>query len=203
VIDTARALQKRLKAAGYDPGLIDGFRGPRTFAALCSYVAGHDLGSLGLALGRGMATWCADFSPLNLAHFIGQGAHETGRMKWLTELGGPTYCARYDGRKDLGNCNPGDGYRFRGRGFPMHLTGRANYAWMSKEVGVDLVANPDRAAAPELSIRIGVIYWRSRGLDHLAEDDDVEAVTEGVNGGHNGLEERRQFTDRAKTMLLP
>lgn len=197
------ALQERLQTAGYDPGEIDGAAGPHTFSALCSYVAGREIGTVGMELGQGIATYCADFSALNLAHFLGQGAHETGAMRWLMERGGPAYCARYDGNKNLGNTEPGDGFRFRGRGFPIHLTGRANYAWMAKETGLDLLNEPDLAAEPANSVRIGAIYWHSRGIDRLAEADDIEGVTRKINGGVNGLDSRKTFTTRAKEMLRP
>jgi putative chitinase len=196
------ALQGRLKAAGHDPGPIDGARGPKTYAALCGYIAERDLAAVGLVLGRGITAYCAGFSDLELAHFLSQGAHETQAFRYFAELGGPIYCARYDFRADLGNTEHGDGYRFKGRGL-FQLTGRANYEHMAKQTGVDLVARPELAADPDFSVRLAVLYWRERGLSPLACNDDCEAVTRKINGGLNGFLERQRYLARAKTMLRP
>lgn len=195
-----RALQERLAAAGYDPGEIDGDRGPHTYAALCSYVAGREIGTVGLGLGRGLEAYCAGFPDLQLAHFIGQACEETEAFRYFTELGGAAYCAKYDGRQDLGNTEPGDGYLFRGRGI-FELTGRANYAQMSKLIGIDLVAHPDLAAGSDLAVRIAAIYWRKHNIGPLADADDCAAVTRKINGGENGLDARQNYTKRAKTAL--
>lgn len=130
-------------------------------------------------------------TPLRMAHFWAQASHECAGFKTMFEYWGPTKAqARYEGRKDLGNLTPGDGYLFRGRGI-FQLTGRANYAAMSKKIGLDLVAEPDLAANPETALRIACEYWRTRGLNKLADANDIEAITRKINGGLNGLADRR------------
>lgn len=88
------------------------------------------------------------------AYILATAWHETGRFRWMREIWGPTPAQkRYEGRKDLGNTQPGDGKRFMGRGY-VQITGRRNYADWSERLGVDLVAVPARAERPEIAVRI-------------------------------------------------
>lgn len=134
---------------------------------------------------------------LQLVHFLAQGCHETDRFNTLVEYGGRSYFRRYDGRGDLGNVRPGDGYRYRGRGF-LQTTGRANYTAAAKASSLDLVANPDLAAEPDTAVQIAVVYWVTRHVAAAAQRDDLEAVTRLINGGLNGLADRQAALDRAK-----
>jgi putative chitinase len=136
-----------------------------------------------------------------ICHFLAQATHETMGLSRLRELGGPSYFARYEGRKDLGNVQPGDGVKFHGRGI-FQLTGRANYTAMSPLLGdgVDLVANPDRAMEPSLSLRIACIFWSDRGLNGFADADNIGMITKRINGGHNGLAERTMLYEKARTI---
>jgi putative chitinase len=197
-------LQQRLSVAGYDCGPIDGKRGPKTYAALFEYVAGRKLGATAQALGRGANAHFGDTinTPLRIAHFIAQGAHETGGFIFFKELGGPSYFKKYDGRKDLGNIQPGDGARFAGRGM-FQLTGRANYTAAAKETGLDFVGKPEMASDPELSVLLAVNYWKSRNINPKADADDLEGVTRKINGGLNGLVDRAKYLARAKAVILP
>ena len=138
-------------------------------------------------------------TPLRITHFLAQAAHETDGFRTLEEYGGPAYLARYDGRADLGNTRPGDGARYHGRGI-FQLTGRADYRRYGALVGVDLEAEPQRAAEPSLSLAIALAYWRERGLEPAADADDIERVTRLINGGRNGLEARRQRLAVAKAI---
>ena len=105
-----------------------------------------------------------------------------------------------------GNNQPGDGYRFRGRGF-IQLTGRDNYASMSDKLldrSIDLVADPDRAAEPDIAARIAVAFWTNRKINAIADLDDVSKVTRIVNGrALKGLEDRRQLLEIARTTFYP
>lgn len=134
---------------------------------------------------------------LRICHFLAQAAHETDGFRTLAEYGGPAYFARYDGRADLGNTQPGDGARYHGRGI-FQLTGRANYRRYGALVGVDLEAEPERAAQPALSLAIAFAYWRERGLESAADADDIVQMTRLINGGRNGLEDRRRLLAVAK-----
>lgn len=132
-------------------------------------------------------------SPMRISHFWAQSAHECDSFRTMGEYWGPTPAQlRYEGRKDLGNTHPGDGSRYRGRGI-FQLTGRANYADMSKKLGIDLVNHPEKAADPRIALQIACEYWRSHGLNELADKNDIVGITRKINGGKNGLAERRAY----------
>jgi putative chitinase len=198
-------LQARLAHAGYDPGPQDGIIGGETYSALFGYMARRDLDDRGRALGKGAAAHFPPHeivTPLRIAHFMAQAAHETAQFHYLHELWGPTpEQARYEGRRDLGNTVKGDGYLYRGRGI-FQLTGRGNYADYSKAVNLDLVAHPEFAEDPEISVLIACAYWKRHGLNDLADADDIERITRKINGGLNGFEDRKAMLARAKAVLL-
>lgn len=134
---------------------------------------------------------------LRICHFIAQAAHESASFRTLEEFASG---AAYEGRKDLGNVNKGDGVRYKGRGI-FQLTGRANYRDMSKKLGVDLEGNPELAETPEISVLTALEYWKSRGLNRFADADDVSTITRRINGGFNGFEDRKKYLTRAKNVI--
>ncbi len=137
-------------------------------------------------------------TPLQMAHFIAQLGHESMSFLYTEELASG---AAYGGRRDLGNTRSGDGKRFKGRGL-IQLTGRANYTAYSKFTGIDYLADPDRLSTdPVVAVDVSCWFWKDRGLDSLAERDDVKAVTKRINGGYNGLDDRMHNLHRAKAVL--
>ena len=134
---------------------------------------------------------------LRICHFIAQAAHESASFRTLEEFASGS---AYEGRKDLGNVQKGDGVRYKGRGI-FQLTGRANYRDMSKKLGVDLENNPELAESPEISVLTALEYWKSRGLNRFADADDVSTITRRINGGFNGFEERKKYLSRAKSVF--
>lgn len=111
---------------------------------------------------------------------------ETGRFAPIRERGGPAYFQKlYDGRADLGNVNAGDGAKFYGRGY-VQITGRSNYTNYGREIGVDLVATPDRALEPGIGAEILALFFRDKRIPALAEAGKWETVRRRVNGGLNG-----------------
>jgi len=102
---------------------------------------------------------------------------------WLTELADGS---AYEGRTDLGNTEPGDGPRFKGRGF-CQITGRAGYAHASQVLGVDLVANPEWAARPQIAGLTQGLYFAEHGIPALAAAGDWAGVRRAVNGGYTAL----------------
>lgn len=140
-------------------------------------------------------------TPARIAAFVAQMAHETCGFKYSEELWGPTPAQRrYEGRRDLGNTQPGDGFRFKGRGW-IQLTGRHNYTLYSKRVGCDLVASPELAARPDIAARVAVCYWADRGLNELADAGNFREITRRINGGYNGWNDRLGYYERAKGLL--
>lgn len=142
---------------------------------------------------------------LRSAHFLAQLAHESGELRYMEEIWGPTEAQRrYEPpgnlAEKLGNTERGDGKRFKGRG-PIQITGRFNYGRYGKLLGVDLIANPALAATPQIAFSIAGLYWRNNGLNQLADQDDIETITKRINGGLNGLASRRAYYKRAKDVL--
>jgi putative chitinase len=136
-------------------------------------------------------------SRLRIAHFLGQTCEESAGYRTTEEFASGR---EYEGRKDLGNTQRGDGPRYKGRGL-LQLTGRANYADYGKALGVDLVNNPTLAAQPALSLKIACEYWKRHDINADCDRDDAQAVTRKVNGGLNGLSDRIAFTQKAKTAV--
>lgn len=136
-------------------------------------------------------------TPIRQAHFLAQLAHESAGFKTTVEYASGE---AYEGRRDLGNTQPGDGKRFKGRGL-IQLTGRANYAAAGQAMGVDLVSNPPMAAQFPHALRIAGWYWHTRKLNALADADNVITITRKINGGLNGIDDRKRYLARAKKAL--
>lgn len=149
----------------------------------------------GLARAHGVDT------RLRLCHFLAQAAQETDGFRTLEEYGGARYFLRYEGRRDLGNTQAGDGIRYHGRGI-FQLTGRANYRRFGRILGIDLEGEPERAKEPDTSLAVAFAYWSERAINAAADADDVERVTKLINGGRNGLAERTRYLAKAKAIWL-
>lgn len=151
--------------------------------------------------------------PLNelpvLAQFLAQVMHESGGLRYVREIWGPTKAQRgYEGRADLGNVKPGDGKRYMGRDV-LQITGRANYraltVWVRKTFGKgpDFEANPELLESPEW-LGIGAIWYflTRKGLLDYARAGNIEMVTRRVNGGLNGYQDRLRWYDDCALKLL-
>lgn len=131
------------------------------------------------------------------AGFLGQLAHESGECRYLEELADGK---AYEGRKDLGNTEPGDGPRYKGRGL-IQLTGRYNYRKAGRHVGLNLELYPEHAADPLVAVRVAVWYWRSHGCNELMDEPNFAAVTRVINGGMNGYKDRLRYYLRGLELL--
>jgi predicted chitinase len=139
------------------------------------------------------------------AAFLGQLAHESGEFRFMEEIWGPTVQQkRYEPPSTLatrlGNTQPGDGKRFKGRG-PIQVTGRANYKRYGDLLGLNLVAQPELVATPGVGLSAAGMFWRTNGLNALAELQDYREITRRINGGFNGWEERLRYYELAKRVL--
>lgn len=143
-------------------------------------------------------------SPLRVAHFLAQVAHESGELRYLRELWGPTRAQLgYEGRLDLGNTEAGDGAKFKGRGL-IQITGRANYAKVSQALYGDasiLLDTPALLETKEAACLSAGWFWEANHLNKWADADDLEHVTRRINGGTNGLAYRAGFLAAAKAAL--
>jgi len=87
----------------------------------------------------------------------------------------------YEGRRDLGNTEKGDGVRYKGRGY-IQLTGRSNYALFGQKIGVDLISNPDLALDVEVGAKILAHYFKDRGVIEACLAKDWLSVRKLING---------------------
>jgi putative chitinase len=156
-------------------------------------------------------------TPQEFAHFLAQGCHETDRFKTLREYATGN---GYEGRLDLGNTQPGDGAKFKGRGI-FQTTGRSNYLMLGikKERRDFFVNNPALLEQPEYAVWSACQYWADRKLNDPANHADsdvlkkkyrgniidvspVEFISIIINGGYNGIDDRKKFYKIAKTILI-
>ena len=133
-------------------------------------------------------------TPLRMAHFLAQAAHESAHFRTLEEFASGS---AYEGRRDLGNLTKGDGVKYKGRGI-FQLTGRFNY---NKFGGILLTNNPKLAATPRISVLTALEYWGINNLNTLADKDDILSITKRINGGTNGYADRLKYLGLFKGAL--
>lgn len=151
-------------------------------------------------LNRAMDDFSID-TPARQAAFLAQVAHESGSLRYVRELADGK---AYEGRADLGNTEPGDGPRYKGRGL-IQITGRANYAACSGALFDDarhLLDHPEILEQPEHACRSAAWFWLSRHLNERADAGEFERITRIINGGTNGMAERLAYWDRALKVLV-
>jgi len=129
--------------------------------------------------------------------FLAQIGHESGQLRYVQEIASG---AAYEGRKDLGNTEPGDGVRFKGRGL-IQVTGRANYAKCGDALSLPLLEQPELLEMPRHACRSAAWFWKSRGLNELADKGDFKLITKRINGGFNGYADRLAVFNRAQQVL--
>jgi putative chitinase len=164
-------------------------------------------------------------SGLRLAHFMAQVLHETGTLTiqseslyykperlmavWPKRF--PTLAAAepyarnpeklanlvYGGR--MGNIDPGDGYKFIGRGL-LQLTGRASYKKYGDLLGIDLTEDPALVLEPQWTLKVACEVWTGLGCNAKADADDVTAVSKAINGGLVGLSDRQAWLVKTKAL---
>ena len=156
-------------------------------------------------------------TPREYCHFLAQACHETDHFRTLREYASGH---AYEGRADLGNTQPGDGERFRGRGI-FQTTGRANYLQLGIRKGQrDLFINkPELLEQPEYGVWSACEFWRTRGLNDIANHPDsdvlkkkyrgnvidvspVEYISIAINGGYNGMDDRKKYYAIAQQVFV-
>lgn len=140
-------------------------------------------------------------TPLRIAHFVAQVGHESMSFIYTEELASGS---AYEGRKDLGNIEKGDGIRFKGRGL-IQLTGRKNYSDYGDYACLNLLTKGNErllSLHPIYALDVSLWFWDKRKLNNYSDKDDLRAITKRVNGGFNGLSDRQNYLDRAKFFLL-
>ena len=136
-----------------------------------------------------------------IAAFLAQIGHESGQLKYVKEIWGPTKAqARYEGRADLGNTVAGDGSKYRGRGL-IQITGRANYKACGEALALDLINEPELLEKPQHACMSAAWFWASRGLSTLADAGQFDKITQRINGGQNGAADRQALYAQALKVL--
>ena len=137
-----------------------------------------------------------------VAAFIAQIGHESGQLKYVKEIWGPTAAqTKYEGRKDLGNTVAGDGSKYRGRGL-IQITGRANYIMCGEALALDLINHPELLEKPQHACMSAAWFWLTRGLNTLADAGQFDRITRRINGGQNGAADRQALYARALKVLV-
>ena len=208
-------MQRNLATNGFDPGPVDGIWGVRTWAALLRYCGCR--GERPLVL----APHFRDLMPRTgildnehrLVEFLGELGHESDGFNADVEAWGPSRAQRaYEGSSTLGNTQPGDGFKYRGRGL-IQLTGRWNYMHYGKLVDLPLEAFPEMLEQPRHSVRIAIAYWTHRrtkdglSLNELADRGMATTISIAINGINkrtglpNGITDRRARKARARRLF--
>jgi len=125
-------------------------------------------------------------TPARRSAFLAQVAHESGELRYTRELADGS---AYEGRPDLGNTEPGDGPRFRGRGL-LQVTGRNNYGRCGIALGLELLEHPELLEVPGGACRSAGWFWRGHGLNEAADRNRFGTITRTINGGYTHLDER-------------
>jgi putative chitinase len=148
-------------------------------------------------------------TPIRQLCFLSQVGHESGGLYYTEELASGK---AYEGRADLGNTQPGDGVRFKGRGL-IQITGRSNYKSLGTKLGIDLISNPTLLGGKNVTLCTpeqlqyaafsAGWFWNSRNLNTYADQINLDKpiddgtnltqfkmITKRINGGYNGLADR-------------
>lgn len=133
-----------------------------------------------------------------LAQFLAQCYHESAGFGRMHEYASG---ADYEGRKDLGNVNKGDGVRYKGRGF-IQITGRDNYRRAGQALGLPLEKNPELASQPAIAAKIALWYWKSRVKPNVDNFNDTRTVTRYINPRMLGLADRHENFKDYKNMFI-
>ena len=200
--------------------VADGVLGPRTYAALFRRLgASPERAELfGIGAAAHFPAYGIDATPERLTEWLGEMGHESqsftrleenlryttpARIKavWPSRFQSVSDAASYANNPEalanfvyagrMGNTQPGDGWRFRGRGLIM-LTGRANYEATAQRSGLPIIGQPSIAGEPAAAVEIASEWWARKGLNRLADEGRSDAITLAINGGTNGIADRRQ-----------
>jgi len=157
-------------------------------------------------------------TPLRIAHFMVQIEHESGLKpisenlnyskdgllrtfkKYFGDLSAQIYANKpekianrvYANRMGNGNEASGEGWKYRGRGF-IQITGKENYFRLANDTDLDCLKNPDLLLEEANAMISALWFWNLKGLNSLADKNDIVSITKKINGGLNGIEHRKEL----------
>ncbi len=132
-----------------------------------------------------------------LCCYLAQVGHESGQLNYSEEIASGK---AYEGRKDLGNIEIGDGERFKGRGL-IQITGRSNYQQLSNAFGIDFIQEPELLSSPEYAVLSSLWFWKIKNLNQISDSGNFELLTKKINGGLNGLKDRLEIFERCQKYI--
>lgn len=196
------------QAAGLDSGLATKWFGaldaamahfeintPRRIAHFLAQIGHESVGftrvveNLNYSAERLAAVWPARFAAGNLPNDLARSIARNPEAIANSAYGGR-----------MGNEKPGDGWRYRGRGLIM-LTGKASYKQAADATGIDLVTHPDYLETTDIAATIAAWYWSVKGLNGMADIDNLDGITKRINGGTIGIADRRARYAKAIKVL--
>ena len=167
-------------------------------------------------------------TPLRVAHFVAQCAHESGNFVFIKEnlnykaaslqkifakyfptaelaqqyANRPERIANriYASRMGNGNEASGDGFRYCGRGL-IQLTGKDNYTFFAGSLGISVEEASEYLATFEGAAQSACWFWEQNNLNRFADANDVKGLTRAINGGYIGLDDRISHTEHALHIL--
>ena len=150
----------------------------------------------------------AGITGTELIQLLAQAQHETANFTRTEEIGNKQHFKKYDPKfnprkaKTLGNIKPGDGERYKGRGF-LQITGRWNYREAGKALGLPLETQPELLNRPEIAAKVSIWFWNTVVKPNVNNFKDVAHVTKKINPGLSGLDDRIQkFQELMKAALI-
>lgn len=131
--------------------------------------------------------------------FLAQIGHESGQLRYTEEIASGD---AYDTRTDLGNTPEvdGDGRKYKGRGL-IQITGTSNYLAISEAWGISFITAPELLSEPEFAVKSACWWWKNHGLNEISDTGDLRKATRRINGGYNGLIDRKKYYDLAKKYI--
>lgn len=137
-------------------------------------------------------------TPNRIRHFLSQISHESGGGRWKKELASGS---DYEGRTDLGNTQPGDGPKYKGAGY-IQLTGRANYQAFADYMKDPFIMDGVEYVSEKYPMTSAGFWWMKNDMNSLCDKNpSIEKVTLRVNGGYNGLEDRKKYYQRCLDVI--
>lgn len=139
------------------------------------------------------------------AAFLAQIGHESAQLAYTEEIASGRI---YEGRRDLGNIEKGDGMKYKGRGL-LQITGRHNYLQLDNLIsnlpmGTEFITNPELLREPLYATLTACWWWHNRKLNKLADtpsEENFKKITKIINGGYNGYQNRHKLWLLAKQHL--
>lgn len=125
--------------------------------------------------------------------FLAQIGHESGQLRYVEELDSGI---SYEGRESLGNTQPGDGVKYKGRGL-IQITGRTNYVLCGLALDLPLLEHPELLESPQYAVLSAGWFWSNNNLNSYCDKGDFYGLTKKINGGLNGIEDRVLLYKRA------